>query len=300
MRAKHTLNLVWRRSVLDGVLETQFIRDVLLAQIKRPIRWLAIEDSQALPNLDHVLICSFGDPSNYIDQLRAARHHNIGVLHLGDECGTDNIGFYAKADYVLRHYNRQDLPTSAGLCRSVTWVPNGWAQGVGPRIRESLPNFYNRTHEFFFSGYLGSKTNPISERQAMLIALKNLDRPAKVMLTGGFGQGLGPASYSAYMTNTQFAMAPEGNAPDSMRFYDALECGALPVVTDGPWLHAENGLAARGTPPVVIINSWSDLAKLDASKFDETSQRTLPLWWENFKNYIAARVHDVIEDGFVV
>ena len=38
------LNIVWRRRALDRFLEASFIREVLLASLRRPMRWTAIED----------------------------------------------------------------------------------------------------------------------------------------------------------------------------------------------------------------------------------------------------------------
>ena len=55
----------------------------------------------------------------------------------------------------------------------------------------------------------------------------------------GFDQGLGAPSYSTYMTNVKLALAPGGNAAETIRFCDALECGTLPMVVDELWRHAE-------------------------------------------------------------
>ncbi len=292
------LNLIWRRSILDGVLEAQFLRDVVLSKLARPVRWVAIEDNAPLPTMDDVLMCSFGDCGEVLRGFRAAGRRNIGVLHLGDERSTDDVGFYADADYVLRHYHRANLPDSGGHCRSVTWLPNGWASGMGPVAANRHLNFHERRHEIFFAGHAGTGASPLPDREAMLDALKNLGRPATVILTEGFGQGLGTAAYAGYLGDTRFALAPAGNAPETIRFYDALECGALPIVTQSPWLQDTGGAAALGLPPVVVLDHWRDLTTLDAQNLDEDQRRQALDWWQRFKDLTATRVAQVIEAAF--
>ena len=132
------LNIVWRRRVLDRFLEASFIREVLLAYLPRPLRWIAIEDDDALPLMDDILVCSFADPATYLRALRRAGQRNIGVIHLGDEIGQDDLGFYADADYVLRNYYiPETIHLSEAHAPPILWVPNGWATGVAINGRMS-------------------------------------------------------------------------------------------------------------------------------------------------------------------
>jgi len=298
MTRERPINLVWRRTMLDGVLEAPFLRLVALARIDRPQRWIAIEDNQPLPELDDLLVCSFGDCGDYLRALRSAGKRNIGVLHLGDEVGADDISFYAEADYVLRHYHRANLPPTGGHCRRVTWVPNGWARGVGPCTAAAQLPFAARRHEIFFAGYAGKEGARLPARQAMLDALGALGRTATIILTDGFAQGLGPSAYSAYLGDTRFALAPAGNAPETIRFYDALECGALPIVADAPWLHDTNGIAALGDAPVPVLEDWRMLAALLESPWDEDRRLTMLDWWSRLKDLTATRVAETIEASF--
>ncbi len=300
------LNIVWRRRVLDRFLEASFIREVLLAYLPRPLRWIAIEDDDALPLMDDILVCSFADPSAYLRALRRAGHRNIGVIHLGDEIGQDDLGFYADADYVLRNYF---IPETIHLSKAhappILWVPNGWATGVGPRAPAQLLPISTRKHDLFFSGFVSGPNRSIDERTRMLDILQEHRIPATVLLSGGFGQGLGAPSYSAYMADTKLALAPGGNAAETIRFYDALECGALPVVVDAPWLHAEAALGFCGTPPVVILDSWTALPDAlecylsPAAKADLSAQAdACRQWWQMFKIRTSERVCSLIEISF--
>ena len=139
----------------------------------------------------------------------------------------------------------------------------------------------------------------------MLNVLQEHRIPATVLLSEGFGQGLGAPSYSAYMANTKLALAPGGNAAETIRFYDALECGALPVVVDAPLLHAEAALGFCGTPPVVILDSWTALPDAlecylsPAAEADLSAQAdACRQWWQMFKIRTSERVCGLIETSF--
>ena len=300
MDQSRPLNLVWRRTILDGVSEAQFFSHTLLARLKRPLRWIAVEDQAALPEMDDLLICSFGDCGSYLRELRASGRRNLGVLHLGDELGQDNISFYTDADYVLRHYYRPGLLRRGRPGCEIAWVPNGWARSVGPFAAKHHLPFEEREHEFFFAGYKGGEGMGLSDRQAMLEALAKLGRPATIILTKGFGQGLGAMAYAGYLGNSKFALAPAGNARETIRFYDALECGAIPVVTDGKWLHSKDGIAALGLPPVVILKDWGQLNKVGEGAYNEVMRGDVVEWWTKLKDHLSARVCGIIETSFAV
>lgn len=300
MDKSRPLNLVWRRTILDGVSEAQFLSHTLLARLKRPLRWIAVEDQEALPEMNDLLICSFGDCGSYLRELRASGRRNLGVLHLGDERGQDNINFYSDADYVLRHYYRPGLLRHGRLGCETTWVPNGWARGVGPFTAKHHLPFEEREHEFFFAGYKGGQGMGLPDRQAMLEALAKLGRPATIILTKGFGQGLGAMAYAGYLGNSKFALAPAGNAQETIRFYDALERGAIPVVTDGKWLHSKDGIAALGLPPVVILKDWGQLNKVGEGAYNEVMRGDVVGWWTKLKEHLSARVCGIIETSFAV
>jgi hypothetical protein len=53
--------------------------------------------------------------------------------------------------------------------------------------------------------------------------------PAMVLTTDGFGQGLGAAEYATLMENARFALVPGGRCAETIRLYDALEMGAIPI-----------------------------------------------------------------------
>jgi len=303
------LNLVWRRKALDSLMEATFIREVLFAGVRRPIRWIALEDGDDLPMLDDILIVSFGDPADYLKALRDRGLHNIGLFHLGDERGENSIEAYALADYVLRHYHFPERLRAgkAGGGAEVLWVPNGWGRGIGPCDAARHLPFSERRVPLFFSGFVGDAGRRIDERDDMLAALKENAVPALISLTGGFAQGFSGPAFAAHLGNTRFALAPSGNSPETIRLYDSLELRAVPVLLDKSWLHAEDGIAALGPPPFIRLKDWAAAPAALAPYLGDTSaaeqsgedlRRDAVSWWSRFKVHLAERVADTIERTF--
>jgi len=290
------LNIVWRRQVLETVLESSFIRTVLLSKIKRPQRWIAIEENDDLPMMNDLLVVSFGDPVSYFETLKDRGYKNIGFFQVGDELGDKGRKSYAYADYVLRNYHFPGpMSEKPGL---VSWVPNGWARGVGPVENGDHLSIFEREVPAFFSGFIGQGDDKILDRLVMLKVIKYNEIKALIATTSGFGQGLGPAAYAAHMGNTRYSLTPSGRSPETIRFYDALELGAVPIVIDGNWLHAKDGLGALGRPPIVILNNWAELPTFLKSQTDLNAAEKQRLgcvqWWHRIKEYYAVKVAKLI------
>ena len=290
------LNIVWRRQVLETVLESSFVRSVLLSKINRPQRWIAMEEGDELPLVDDLLVVSFGDPVTYFQALRERGFKHIGFFQVGDEKGDATCESYDLVDYVIRNYH---FPHQlAHKSEHISWVPNGWARGVGPVADWDHLSFQDRTVPAFFSGFIGQGDDQISDRVAMLNVVQDNAIEALMATTSGFGQGLGPAAYAAHMGNTRYALIPSGRSPETIRFYDALELGAIPVVIDGDWLHAADGLGVLGRPPLVILNSWSELPAFlkSVSDVNTAEQQRLDCvrWWQKIKDHYATRVAALI------
>ncbi len=78
--------------------------------------------------------------------------------------------------------------------------------------------------DVFFAGQLNSQ-----ERRSVFARFIYHDR-AVLFGTSGFSQGLKPVEYYDYMAHAKFAPSPGGHvSPDSFRFYEALEAGAIPL-----------------------------------------------------------------------
>lgn len=231
MQSRQPLTLLWLRPDLEIVLEAYFIKEVLLAEIGRPIRTLVIEANAPIPFLNDVLVVSFGpNLAGYVKEARARGLKNVGLLHLADELGDHDRSFYADVDYVFRNYwFKQALVPPSPQSLGAYWIPNGYRTGVGPISPQTMLSTADRKITGFFSGVLQGRTN-LGERKQMLDVVTESKLPFLVAGTPGFGQGLGPVAYAAFMGMSRFALVPAGNSPETIRLYDALEAGAIPIM----------------------------------------------------------------------
>jgi hypothetical protein len=306
MNARQPLTLLWQRPTLEVVLEGYFIKEVLLAEIGRPVRTVVIEAKAPVPFMNDVLVVSFGnDLAGFLKMARGKGCKNIGVLHMADELGTHDRGFYQAADYVLRHYWFKDAlvppgPESLGAF----WIPNGYRTGVGPIATQTMLSAGDRKIMGFFSGVLEGRAL-LEERRQMVQTVKDAKLPFLVAGTPGFGQGLGPVSYAAFLCMSRFALAPSGNSPETIRLYDALEAGAIPIMLRSAYVNAPDAL---DNPPFLLLDNWSELPAAYAPYADADAPQVIEAieakrvevlsWWQGFKARQQRRLKDLIDRSF--
>lgn len=304
--ASRPLNLIWKRQELESVLESYFIKEILLAAIPRPIRTIAIEPNSPVPLFDDSIYFSFNNSfAKLIEEARNRGCRNLGLFHIGDETGVDKRDFYGHADYVLRHYWFKEavaLPNERSL--GAIWVPNGYRTGVGPLSSATMLSAGDRTIMGFFSGVITDRKLS-GERQNMVAVTNEAKLPFLVMQTPGFGQGFGPTAYAAYLSSSRFALVPGGNSPETIRLYDALEAGAIPVMLKSPFVSAVDAL---NNPPFLVLDSWRDLPMAYAPYADSGSPQTIARlnakqrevcdWWVQFKRAQQDKVAALVERSF--
>jgi hypothetical protein len=303
---RRPLNLLWLRQTLEMVLEGHFIKELLLAEIGRPIRTIMVEPNAPIPILSDALIVSFGTQlAGYLKEARERGCTNIGLFHMADEHGDQDRSFYGFADYVLRHYwfkHALVVPNPHSL--GVIWVPNGYRNGVGPIMPQTMLTIADRRIMGFFSGALEARTLS-DERRQMLKVIQDAKLPFAIYSTPGFAQGFGPVSYAAYLCMSRFGLVPSGNSHETIRLYEVLEAGAIPIMLRSPFVSAPDAL---GNPPFVLLNNWSELAAAYAPYAEATKPRVVEeleekrkavlAWWIQFKATQQRRVKDLIDQSF--
>ena len=73
--------------------------------------------------------------------------------------------------------------------------------------------------------------------------------------------------YQAALSDSVFAVAPEGHSPDTIRFWEAIAVGTIPIIVRNPtcMVHSVPGCRAHqlavaaADSPAVVLNSWRDL-----------------------------------------
>jgi hypothetical protein len=289
---KRPLNLLWRRTTLDRVPESYFIERVLLGDLGRPVRTVTAERLADAPFLDDLLVVSLmGEFGTYFAEARGRGRQRLMLLHMGDEHGTDDRSFYADADLVLRNYWFDAILSDP----KVHWVPNGYALGVGPAA--SLLPASRRSIPGFFAGALSMRTLS-DERREMVEAVEGADLPFRLHLTATARDRLGPMAYAAALGDSRFALVPGGNSPETIRLYDALEMGCIPIMLRSTFVDEPQAL---GGVPFPLLGNWSELGELHRSLAAgpeaelDALQEAIIRWWADFKAQQQARLRGLVD-----
>jgi GR25 family glycosyltransferase involved in LPS biosynthesis len=146
------------------------------------------------------------------------------ILHLSDEHLNDDISAYSLkgCEKVLRFYLRP------GMSEKVSTIPLGyhWTLSEGSKnmlnLTPRLP-FRSLTWSFFGTDWNG--------RRAQLEPLFALDKyDAQFFKDWNDSAALKSADYISTLLDTIFVPCPDGMNPETFRFYEALECGCIPVI----------------------------------------------------------------------
>jgi len=106
------------------------------------------------------------------------------------------------------------------------------------------------------------------------------------------------------MEDSIFAPCPSGNNPETIRLYDALELGCIPISLSHEFLLSKDAFASIGPVPFPILGSWAELPQFlggmkakalsNPNEIMELQQRCIN-WWSDFKVAIQKKISDRIE-----
>ena len=163
------------------------------------------------------------------------------ILHISDEFGNDDTSFYdlSGCQKVLRFYKRDDLP------EKVTTIPLGfhWTLQEGSQdVLLKTPRLPFRTLTWSFFG------TDWNNRKDLLQPLMDVSGAYKTQFFKDWKDpnALDEKTYISTLLDTIFVPCPDGMNPETFRFYEALECGCLPILvrseTNSIWVDwvAEN------------------------------------------------------------
>lgn len=152
-------------------------------------------------------------------------------------------------------------------------------------LKDILRRNHNRPLNWFFAGQAFK-----GERQSCIEVLKSMQQSRNDGLavhTPGFGAGLTYPLYLSRLAAAKVAPAPSGPfTPDTFRFFEALEAGCIPVVSDWQdyWIYLfDNDF------PCPIIHQWNEFPELcdDLLKFWDVSSNVIQSWWQRKKREIS-------------
>lgn len=287
--------MIWQRRTLDRMPEAYYIVHDLFSKVGSPIRVITVESIYDAPFEDGVIIASMGTEfAPYLEEAARRGHKGTALFHLGDELAEHDLAFYDHADLVLRNYWFADICAP----EKVIWVPNGYAQGTGP-VAHYLPSS-QRQIAGFFAGAVKNRTLS-DERAAMCDVVEQAGLPFHIHKVARMQDRLSPASYAAFLRNARFALVPGGNSPETIRLYDALENGALPIMLRSAFCSAGDAL---DNAPLLLLDSWQDLPALHAELAEDMAridalQAELAAWWEGFKSAMRERVRNSVREALL-
>jgi GR25 family glycosyltransferase involved in LPS biosynthesis len=150
------------------------------------------------------------------------------ILHLSDEYCNDDISFYdlPGCDGIVRMYDRMDITEEQR--KKLLIIPLGyhWAleRGGIPSPLEKTPRlpFRSQVWSFFGTGW--------ANRTEKLTPLKGLgSHRMKLFDSWQSADSLSREEYLSCLLDSVFVPCPGGNNPETYRFYEALECGCVPI-----------------------------------------------------------------------
>jgi hypothetical protein len=282
-------------ATVNTALETWYIQNRLLGGVSYT---LDIE----LPQISNsvLIYLELGEISADLIGRARAQGNLIILFHMGDELGRKDISLYSQCDIVIRNYYFPHIFEQPALRQKLFWVPNGFRTGVGPRDAKSLKPATERAFLASFMGWLNNPNSHNNERALFAQIIPHCGQNLFVHTSAGFAGGYNLGLYATMTESSVFSPCPAGNCPDSIRLYDALELGSIPIYLDHEFLRTPYAL---GGVPFPILRSWDELpAFLETQRqiLQRDPQQILPLqkscieWWSIYNRKLAARIDEVI------
>ena len=323
------MQIISSSKTLNAILESGFIQNTLFQGAPYSTQF----NSERSVGQVVVYLELYEIDIKLINKIKAAGK-KVVLFHMGDERADKNIAAYKACDLIIRNYFFPEILNQSELSDKILWVPNGCKTGVGSRAPHTLQQVVSRQYLSCFLGWLSNAASFNGERalfsEAVSAWRSNKNRRANnitqwlkhylslskeylaftklapsykadlhLLSSTGFSSGYNVGLYSTVMEDSIFAPCPAGNSPETIRLYDALESGCIPISLDHAFLKSPNALAEFGPPPFPIITSWDKLPIfLDQMKQKiannpaevQKMQDDCIVWWANYKSHLAQKI----------
>jgi hypothetical protein len=201
------------------------------------------------------------------------------VIHvvIGDETGTFPAHLFSHPN--MRVWFQAPLPT--------TKADRYLIQGYPANTKRDMN--IERDLDYFFSGQVThQRRRDCYDAMIKYQKEKTGGDGGVVLSTDGFGKGMDHRHYLCYLSSARMSPCPAGpQTPDTFRVYEALECGAIPILdavslrpeTRGVWP------LLLGDHPLPVIEDWATLPDVMAEwlKDWEDKARWIQMWWRSYK-----------------
>ena len=237
--------------------------------------------SDTIPSYEGcVVVTSTTEGYPYIHQLQKD-NKTFGVVLLSDECLASPLTFLddPRCKFLARNYVHPHCLNNPRILHFGLGFKNHLEQYAQPNTPTE-----NRKYVWSFSGSLKA------DREEALQAFSPYT-PNHTYLVKKFNDPdyLSTRDYADVLNNSQFVLAPAGGASnDSFRIYEALECGAIPVVMawKDPLRFAPSYWHAvfnTAKIPFIIGTTWQNAAEhvqklLDKGQVEQKRQECVKFW----------------------
>lgn len=201
------------------------------------------------------------------------------ILHLSDEHVAPEhqdplVAYTLKGCHsVLRNYIRADIPEPAQDKVSVIPLGYRWSPRIADdmRVAEHTPQVPFREHHWSF---FGTNWNGRAEALAPLLECK-LHGNYKLLENWNDPSGLTREEYLGAMLDSVFVPCPDGNNPETFRFYEALQAGCIPLVVKTKRNEAWFNWVSKHLP-LITNTSWQECIRIMVSLL--TKPETLEIY----------------------
>jgi hypothetical protein len=224
-------------------------------------------------------------PAAYYEQFRAK--NNVYLLHLSDEQYHGGYEVYKNFTGVFRNYW-----STVFNPESVFILPLGYSNGI--KERQETKRTSERKYVWSFAGDTERGSRP-----EMLSALESIRPHFSRSTDRSQSAPLTPEEYQHVLEDTIFAPCPMGRINlECFRLYEALECGAIPIVERRFGLDYFSSLLGRH--PFLTVRKWSELKDIlvlfvnDPHRLAE-KQSEVGSWWKAHKASIKRNINNFFE-----
>jgi hypothetical protein len=226
--------------------------------------------------------------NDVVEEVRYRENIRFGIIHLSDQFLGDKessrLYSLRQCAWVLRNYWMLNMPSK------VTFFPLGYKHGFQykPNVRDLI---------WSFAGDLSEDS--WGTRKAMLDLLSNVHpHHVHVISRWNASGSLSIHDYSHLLSRSIFVPCLPGNWNiDTFRVYEALEAGAIPIVSrTGPNQHHDYWLNLLGPAhPLLVVDDWSKAASLMRAHTSRRAdliqlQRRVAVWWPAAKAGLRSHV----------
>ena len=216
------------------------------------------------------------------------------VIFLGDEEASFPIN---DVQFPERHkiwIQEPAIPgTHSGL--NARYILDGWSHDCHRWIVKDTP----KDLDWVFAGQVTHE-----RRRACVAALQSIDWGGVIVESKGFCQGVSKREYMELLCRAWIVPCPSGPmAQDAARPWEALECGAIPILDAFSPKRTQLGFWEKviGTSPIPVISDWEKLPTM----IDTLKRQNLKIlgaacqqWWPLYKfNWLRWLKQDLEELG---